>query len=350
MNWWEKTPPVSSRFRRNVCIIGAAHVLAILAIFGWGKWRGAPQPPAPQDVTWLDGGGLAALAAQKETTSPAAAPAEEKKPAEPEPEPEKMPEPEPVEKTPDPEPDTPSDLVMATPTPQPTPEHKPTPAPTPKPTPKATPKPSPTPTPKPKPKPSPKASPKPSPKASPKPSASPKSSPKKETAAASAKPSAKSSASPKAKVTPAGENGAGTAAKAAFKNATGKAGSAGDVGTAAGTGGGNRGGAGKAGGGNRETDFGWYHAMIHDRFYAHWEQPTSIVSSDQKFVTTVKLRIEKSGKVSEVTLANGSGNVVMDESVMEAARKVTQIDPLPAGLGGDFYEVKIQFELSQQQQ
>jgi hypothetical protein len=38
---------------------------------------------------------------------------------------------------------------------------------------------------------------------------------------------------------------------------------------------------------------------------------------------------------------------------MAAARRVTQTDPLPAGLntgGGDFYEVKINFELSQQSQ
>jgi hypothetical protein len=41
----------------------------------------------------------------------------------------------------------------------------------------------------------------------------------------------------------------------------------------------------------------------------------------------------------------------MDQSVMEAARKVTQVDPLPQGLGsGGVYEVKINFELSQQSQ
>ena len=88
--------------------------------------------------------------------------------------------------------------------------------------------------------------------------------------------------------------------------------------------------------------------MIHDRFYARWEQPTSIMSSSQRFVSTVKIRITKSGKISDVSLANPSGNMVMDESVMAAARRVSQIDPLPAGLGGDFYEVKINFELSQQ--
>jgi len=33
---------------------------------------------------------------------------------------------------------------------------------------------------------------------------------------------------------------------------------------------------------------------------------------------------------------------------MEAARRVTQVDPLPQGLGdGGAYEVKINFELSQ---
>jgi len=37
--------------------------------------------------------------------------------------------------------------------------------------------------------------------------------------------------------------------------------------------------------------------------------------------------------------------------VMTASRRVTQVEPLPAGLNtgsGDFYEIKINFELSQQ--
>ena len=88
--------------------------------------------------------------------------------------------------------------------------------------------------------------------------------------------------------------------------------------------------------------------MIHDRFYSQWQQPTSVVSSDQKFVTTVAIRIHKDGTISNTSLANSSGNVIMDESVMAAAQRVTQIDPLPAGLGGDYYDVKINFELDQQ--
>ena len=42
---------------------------------------------------------------------------------------------------------------------------------------------------------------------------------------------------------------------------------------------------------------------------------------------------------------NTSGNVVMDESVMAAARRVSQIDPLPPGLGSGSYTVNINFEL-----
>jgi hypothetical protein len=39
--------------------------------------------------------------------------------------------------------------------------------------------------------------------------------------------------------------------------------------------------------------------------------------------------------------------VVVDESVAAVAKRVTQVDPLPKGLGGgDFYEVNINFELN----
>ena len=52
-----------------------------------------------------------------------------------------------------------------------------------------------------------------------------------------------------------------------------------------------------------------------------------------EFSALVKIRIEKDGTISDVSLAQSSGNDVMDKSVMEAARKVTQVDPLPQGLG-----------------
>lgn len=85
--------------------------------------------------------------------------------------------------------------------------------------------------------------------------------------------------------------------------------------------------------------------MIHDRFYGGWQQPTSIFRSDIKFISTVKIRIEKNGTISKVTLVKSSGNAIMDESVMTAAKSIPQIDALPDGLGDEFYEIQINFEL-----
>ncbi|HEX4086046.1 MAG TPA: energy transducer TonB, partial [Chthoniobacteraceae bacterium] len=210
-----------------------------------------------------------------------------------------------------------------------------TPRPTPRPTPRETPRP------KPKPKPKPKTSPRPKSRAS--------ESPRKHT---SPKPSPHHSPKPHHDTDDDSDDSATTAAQSAFRKATGRsAGNDADDGTAPGKGGGKRGGEGHAGGGDKEGDFGWYNSMLHDRFYSRWDQPTNIVSATTKYSTIVKIKIEKDGAISDVSLAQSSGNDQMDQSVMEAARRVTQVDPLPQGLGDDgSYEVKIEFELSQQSQ
>ena len=88
--------------------------------------------------------------------------------------------------------------------------------------------------------------------------------------------------------------------------------------------------------------------MIHDRFHGIWLQPTSIVRSSADFVTRLKLRIGKDGTILSREIVNPSGNTVMDESVMAAAQKVSQIDALPAGLGnGEYFDVSIDFKLDQ---
>jgi len=85
--------------------------------------------------------------------------------------------------------------------------------------------------------------------------------------------------------------------------------------------------------------------MLHNRFYRNWDQPTSIFSADNPYITTLKIRIAKNGVISNVKIVKSSGNVVMDESVMAAAQRVANVDPLPPGLGGSFYEVNINFAL-----
>ena len=104
--------------------------------------------------------------------------------------------------------------------------------------------------------------------------------------------------------------------------------------------------AGQGGGGGGSSEFGWYHALIHDRFYSQWDQPTSIFDSSKSFVCTLQIRIEPNGKISDVKGCEIERERVMDDSVMAAANRVLQIDPPPAGLaGGGAYTVNINFEL-----
>jgi len=212
----------------------------------------------------------------------------------------------------------------------------PKPSATPKPTPKSTPKPAPKPTPKPTPKKTvlAKASLRPSPKAKPAPAQSDENGEqadadtekKKIAKAALAKKEAGNSNSSEkpAKKTPAAQTGSGK-------------------GTSVGANG-------HAGGASSASEFGWYGSMLHDRFYSEWIQPTTVISSGTKLSALVKIRIEKDGRVSDFKIIKPSGNVVVDESVAATAKRVTQVDPLPDGIGsGGHYDVRINFELNSEE-
>jgi TonB family protein len=102
----------------------------------------------------------------------------------------------------------------------------------------------------------------------------------------------------------------------------------------------------QSGGAGGSSQFGWYHELIHDRFYSQWDQPTSIFDSSKSFVCTLQVRIEADGKIADIKVLKSSGNVIMDDSVVAAAHRVVQIDPPPADLSkGGAYTVNINFEL-----
>jgi len=84
--------------------------------------------------------------------------------------------------------------------------------------------------------------------------------------------------------------------------------------------------------------------MLHDRFYSEWVQPTSVVHN-AKLTVLLRIRIQKDGRISDYSISKSSGNPVVDESVTAAAARVKQVDPLPSGLGDDYYDVNINFEL-----
>ena len=308
-----------SAFKRSLVVVALLHVLLVAGFFLAGRWE--DKSKKKEIVVWIDGsigGGDATGEADLrpvsiETSPPPAAP-ELIKPPKIEPEP----PPPPVETAP------PSEIATATPKPATPKPATPKPA-TPKP---ATPKPA---TPKPA---TPKATPTtPKPKASPKPTATEDND--------APKPKATPSDKPKGTPITAKANGAGAATtKLASNTKTG----------GNGPGAGNGKGPAKTGSGEGLSQYGWYFGMIKDRFDARWEQPTNIERNGTAVVTTLKFRIGKDGMISEREIARSSGFPQMDESVLAAAAKVQQVDPLPTGLGnGEFFEVNVEFKLDQAQ-
>ena len=309
-----KDPPsqsygvADSRFWRNVTLIALAHVALLLGLIRWSVE--ARSSSNAQSIVWISGA-EDPVAGEPQSSAAPQPPTPEAFEATP------PPESEPLEKDDAPE-ETPivtaakSEIELPAPTPTPTSTPRPTSTPTPKP--KATPRQTPIPKPNPKKPVLAKASPKPSPKV--------KSSPTK--------------SAEQAKKTNANAEKKKIAKTESSSQASGKTNSAGKVG--------------RTDSGSSPSEFGWYGNMLHDRFYSAWIQPTTNIASGAKISTLVKMRIEKDGRVSSFEIIKPSENIVVNESVAAIAKRVTQVDPPPAGLGnGDHYDVKINFELNTDQ-
>jgi TonB family protein len=315
-----------ARFWRNVTLIGLAHVAILVGLIRWSR---ETKSSNRQTIVWMNGGAGDGVAKTRSAVAPkpmkASRPPPEARPS----------------KTEEAEDERPvlalakSDIQLPAPASTTTPK----PSATPKPAPKATPRPTPKPISKPTPKPTPKktvlakASLKPSPKAKPNPAQSEND--EQADADAEKKKIAKAALA---------KNDAGdsnSSEKPVKKTTAAQTGSG--KGTSVGANG-------HAGGGGSASKFGWYGSMLHDRFYSEWIQPTTVISSGTKLSALVKIRIEKDGRVSDFEIIKPSGNVVVDESVAATAKRVTQVDPLPDGIGsGGHYDVRINFELNSEE-
>jgi TonB family protein len=301
------------RFWRNVTLIGVAHTAVISGLIHWTyDSKNAPT----RSIVWIGASGTDESGALTATASPATSRTSSRHES-------------------DVEPDSHDETTAEVDRPVRTsaksdielPAARPSAPPTSTRHPAATPKVKVTPRPKPKPKPRPTATPKPKPsprkllqaKASPKPSPERTQDKQEEDRTATEEPA----------------EAPGATATADSQRGTEKERSAGS------------GSAGHGGGGNDESQFGWYGSMLHDRFYSEWVQPTNVATTGAKNSVLAKLRIETDGRVSSFEIIKPSGNGTMDESVAAAGKRVTQVDPLPPGLGNsDHYDVKINFELN----
>jgi len=73
-----------------------------------------------------------------------------------------------------------------------------------------------------------------------------------------------------------------------------------------------------------------YFRHVHDVMYEAWEQPGTAL--DKRLISTVQVTVARDGTITDVSLRIPSGNKVMDESVVAAARKVQRLDPPPDSL------------------
>jgi outer membrane biosynthesis protein TonB len=293
------------RFWRNVTLIALAHVALIAGLIRWSL--AARSAPDAESLVWLSAGDLEPGRSDNSVASSSkiSMPSVESEPWKPDEEKKEQP----------PLIQAKSEIELPKPTPMETP--------------------------------APKASAKP--KVTPKPLAkpTPRSIPKKTVLAKATKSSAHSKSSPPKST--GDQTDASNEQKKSAKTVSAKTKSSVDGGAgktdSAGKGGGH------AGGGTGASEFGWYGSMLHDRFYSAWIQPTTSVPSGSKISTLVKVRIEKDGRVSKFDIIKPSENVVVNESVAAVAKRVTEVDPPPVGLGnGNHYDVKINFELNTNQE
>jgi periplasmic protein TonB len=293
------------RFWRNATLIALAHVALIAGLIRWSL--AARTAPDAESLVWLSAGDLEPGSSEKSVASStkSSTPSVQSEALKPDEEEKEQPSLTHAKS----EIELPKPTLMETPSANATAKPKPTPKPSPQPTPKPTPK---------------------------------KALLAKATKSRShAKPSPSKSTRDQSVTNIEKEKRAKTVSaksKSSADSPAVKTGSAGNAG-------------GHAGGGASASEFGWYGNMLHDRFYSAWIQPTSTVASGAKISTVVKVRIEKDGRVSKFDIVKPSENVVVNESVAAVAKRVTEVDAPPVGLGnGDHYDVKINFELNTNQE
>ncbi len=87
-----------------------------------------------------------------------------------------------------------------------------------------------------------------------------------------------------------------------------------------------------------------YYQHVHDEMYQAWEQPGDAVS--KKLVATVFIRVLRDGTIADVSLKGSSGNKLMDDSALSAARKVQRLEPPPDALvKGDAANITVDFQV-----
>lgn len=88
------------------------------------------------------------------------------------------------------------------------------------------------------------------------------------------------------------------------------------------------------------SDLALYYAIVQQAMYGAWQQPATVAKGVS---AEVALRIARNGAVLQRRMTRGSGNSLMDESVMRAVESVSRLKPLPPEIGGPHLDVTVEF-------
>lgn len=79
-----------------------------------------------------------------------------------------------------------------------------------------------------------------------------------------------------------------------------------------------------------QLSLGAYYNHVHERMYAVWQQPAQLKSLPG-LSAEVRITVAPDGRISDRVKIRGSGNELMDDSVMKAVNSVKSLRALPAG-------------------
>lgn len=92
------------------------------------------------------------------------------------------------------------------------------------------------------------------------------------------------------------------------------------------------------------SDLSLYYATVYDAMYGAWRQPSSAAMG---LTAQVAIRVQRNGTVTNPRLVRSSGSKTMDDSVLDAVRRVARLRPLPAEVRDTFLDITIEFVVGQ---
>ena len=91
--------------------------------------------------------------------------------------------------------------------------------------------------------------------------------------------------------------------------------------------------------------FGWYAQILQRAIGEQWRRTLGQVAGGSSRPTVVTFRIQRSGSITEVMIAESSRNRSLDNSAVRAIRNASPVRPLPPGLGRSSIVIEMHFRL-----